>query len=464
MWLALVLVWWAPAGATPVVDRLSPAAGQVGQVVVLEGTDLAGAVVEVKFGRAPALEAGNPGGSGKVIQLLVPNKVDPRDPSTVIVTVTIDGVEASASGPPLQFTYSIPQPSPAITDIATGDPSRPRSVSPDRPFVLTLTGSNFLIARRVPQRCLALGGDEKESDALVGPLSDTSVSFSFPGLRAPGDYEFMIAFSDGSQASIEAPGFVEPGSIFGSPPIINSLSVSWNPQEFVECDFTNVVETYVCSQGIEGARADSAIKVGGSFTHVSFQARVTDPDSTPEQSNVLLVSASFVNPDTRTETSLVLFDDGSAAQFPFPQRASLPEDCMIDAFGTCTCSRKFYPLVSKDAVSRDDLFSRDVAFVDRSTPSLALLQDCIMEQKREPSIVLTSGTTVEFGVDAVDRQGNLVTWPMRPTVTSGTGTFSCGGDECGCCILTSPAPALDCHGKPGMPSTDHPEGVCMSVY
>src|SRR5207249_3816564 len=198
MCLCLAFVSLAPAGAAPTVDGITPPAGAVGHVITLQGHDLAGASFSVRFGRAQAIDARNPGGSDRVIHLLVPNKVDPRDPDTVPVAVTVDGIEAVTPGGPLQFTYTVPQPLPSITDVATGDPSRPRSVRAGQPFVLTLSGSDFLLARRVPQRCIALGGQVLESHDLASPPSDTSVTFTFPGLGVAGDYEFLVAFSDGS--------------------------------------------------------------------------------------------------------------------------------------------------------------------------------------------------------------------------------------------------------------------------
>lgn len=462
-WIALVVVRSARAGAAPVVTRLSPANGEVGHVVTLQGTDLAGAVIEVTFGRAPALEAHNPGGSDDVIRLLIPNKVDPRDPDTVTVTVRVDGVEAVAIPGPLQFTYSIPQPLPSITDITTGDPLRPRTVFQGQPFVLTLTGSNFLMARRVPQRCIALGGEVLESEFLAYPPTDTSVSFSFPGLQVPGDYEFMIAFSDGSGASFRAPDFVERRPVFGFPPTIQSVSASSSPQQSALCDFAKIVEGYLCTFGIVAAKADPGIFIGGTFTHVDIQARVTDPDSTPEQSNVFLVTATFIHPETHNEVSLVLFDDGSTSRFPVLQRSYLPEDCTVDEYG-CDCRTKSYAVVSNDAVTRDDLYTRTIALVDPRTPSLALLQDCILEQYRETLLVFAVGTTLDFKIEAVDRQGNFSSWPLRPTAQVGTGSFSCTGDACGCCLLTSTDPSAECHGRPGMPSLDFPSGVCLSLF
>jgi hypothetical protein len=462
-WLALAFVCWAPAGATPVVDRVSPAVGQVGNVVMLVGSGLAGTHLEVSFGRAPALDLHSPGESDRVARLLVPNKVDPRDPDTVLVDVRVDGVEAATPPGGLSFTYSIPQPSPGVTDFSTGDPSSPKVVSIGQPFVVTLSGSNFMLARRVPQRCLALGSDREEAEVLADSSSDTSVSCFFPGLGMPGDYELEIAFSDGSGASILAPGFVRERRIFGSPPTIEGVSFEANPQQAIRCDFANVVEGYLCDLGLPGIKADPGVFIDGTFTHVRFEARVTDPDSTPAQSNVLLTSASFINPDTQMETTLVLFDDGSFNVFPRLQKGNLPEDCTDEGFGVCTCNPKTYGVRSGDSLANDTVFTRDLAFLDRSFVPSGLLQDCILQQYRDVPIDFVTGSTLEFRVEAVDRQGNLAAWPSRTSVTVGAGSYSCNGDECGCCLLTSGDPTTECKGKPGMISVDFPSGICISL-
>jgi len=461
--LAVAFVFWAPAGAAPMVNRVSPAAGQVGNIVALEGSGLAGDHLEVTFGRAAALQLLNSGGSDRVLRLLVPNKVDPRDPDTVTVGVKVDGVEAIVPSGGLRFTYSIPQPSPGITDYTTDNPANPKTVSPDLPFVVTLTGANFMLARRVPQRCIARGDGGQESEGVVGPSSDTSVSCSFPGVETVGDYELLIAFSDGSGAGIPAPGFVQERRIFGSPPTIESMSFEANPQQTARCDFARIIEGYVCSLGFPGATAEPGVFIEGTFTHVRFEAKVTDPNSTPTHSDLLLAAASFTSPDSQIETSYVLFDDGSANVFPFAQKSNLPEDCTDDGFGVCTCNPKHYPVQSGDAVANDTVFSRDMAFVDRSSVSLGLLEDCILQQYRDVPVDFVAGTILGFKVEAVDREGNLAAWPSQPAVTIGTASFSCTGDECGCCLLTSSDPAVECRGKPGMPSIDYPSGICLSL-
>jgi len=275
----------------------------------------------------------------------------------------------------------------------------------------------------------------------------------------------LLAFSDGSGASILAPGFVlAERPIFGDPPSIESVAFGTNPQEIVECDFTEAVEGYFCTLGIPGIRAEPGIFIGGTFTSVRFRARVTDPNSTPTLSNVLLVAASFADPDTPTERSLVLLDDGSANTFPFPQKADLPEDCIVDASGICQCVQKVYRVDSGDVVPRDDVYTRDMAFVDRGTLQAGLLQDCIMRQSHDTPLPLAAGSTLEFKIEAVDREGDLSVWPARLRASVGAGSFSCTGDECGCCLLTSMDPAAECKGKPGMPSDDFPAGVCVSIF
>jgi hypothetical protein len=454
-----------PAGAVPVVDRLSPAAGQVDNVVVLAGIDLAGSDIRITFGRAAALAVSGPDSNNRLIRVIVPNKVDPRDPDTVAVRLSVDGIEALApSGPPL-FTYTIPQPLASISDVTSGDPAHPRSVFPEEPFVLTLTGSNFLMARRAPQKCIAVNGGYEGVGYLVGSPGDSSASFFFPGLAVPGDYEFFMAFSDGSGASLRVPDFVQAARpIFGFPPDIESVSFDANPQQSVRCDFSAVVEGYLCSFGILGAIADPGVFIDGTFTHVRFEAKITDPDSTPTRSDVLLATASFTNPDAPLEVSAVLFDDGSANAFPTLQHAILPEDCTDEGFGVCTCSPRHYAVRSGDALANDAVYTRDLAFLDRGSLSLGLLQDCILQHYGDVPIDFVPGSSLEFRIEAIDHEGNLASWPSRPAVTVGAGSYSCTGDACGCCFLTSADPVTECVGKPGMPSIDFPAGVCLALF
>ena len=109
---------------------------------------------------------------------------------------------------------------------------------------------------------------------------------------------------------------------FGHPPVIQSVTFWVNQQEFVQCDFTTLLEDYFCVNGIPGTRADPGVFLEGTYTRLQFQVRATDPDSTPEQENILLVAASFTDPNSGGETSLVLFDDASQNLFRVNQVAN----------------------------------------------------------------------------------------------------------------------------------------------
>lgn len=188
----------------PIARTLTPKKGKVGNTAVVHGDALAGNPLEVKFGQAAA-NAGNPGGDAENIKCDIPVK-DPRDPDTVTVTVKVGGVEAQYPAGPLTFDYNIPQPAPTISDYKAGDGTK--SVKQNAGFTLVLSGANFIIPGRVPQRCIAVGGDTETSLNIVGTATATQVTFYFPGLSVAGDYSLVVGFSDGSGASIAAPGFV----------------------------------------------------------------------------------------------------------------------------------------------------------------------------------------------------------------------------------------------------------------
>src|SRR5206468_6671753 len=138
-------------------------------------------------------------------------------------------------------------------------------------------------------------------------------------------------------------------------------------------------------------------------------------ESTPQQSNVLLVSASYKVPDSTTEISLVLFDDGSTIDFPFEQKTSaIGEDCTVDLdTQSCSCGGAIYKIKSGDATKGDNLFTRKFAIANSNASSFLL--DCIMRQKKEIPVTGNAGVRLEFKLEAIDRQGNIATWPTRLT-------------------------------------------------
>jgi len=281
--------------------------------------------------------------------------------------------------------------------------------------------------------------------------------------------------------------------IFGSPPTIETIDPNFsNPQTPVDCDFTDIVNALLCQNGILDAQPQTGrgwtkavdqdgntivvfsdvpttvpgTFIEGTYTELSFRAKVTDPETTAQQNNILLVSASFVPPDSTTETTLVLFDDGSTIDFPFEQRALVGEDCDVDIPNNiCTCGGAIYKIKSGDLAKGDNLYTRKFAFADKNASGF--LNDCVMRSKKEIPVSADVGATLQFKIEAVDRQGNLSTWPTKLSATVGAGTFLCNGDSCGCCLLHAFSQLADisqCHGLDGMISPSRaPDGVCIDI-
>ncbi len=281
--------------------------------------------------------------------------------------------------------------------------------------------------------------------------------------------------------------------IFGNPPSIQTVDPNYSfPQAPVDCDFTDIIQAFFCNFGIldvqpQTGRGWTVKDVGGQrvivysdvpttvpgvfiegmYTEIVFAAKVVDQDSTPQQSNVLLVSASFRLPaPSTTEISLVLFDDGSTIDFPFEQKSLIPEDCTVDlANQACACVGATYKIKSGDTTKGDNSFTRKFAIADPQTSNFLL--DCIMRSKKEIPYPIDSGTQLDFKIEAVDRQGNLSTWPNKISTVVGNGSFVCNGDSCGCCLLHANSQLADiseCHGLDGMISPSQaPNGVCKDL-
>jgi len=249
--------------------------------------------------------------------------------------------------------------------------------------------------------------------------------------------------------------------IFGHPPVIQSVTFLVNQQEFVQCDFTTVLEDWFCVNGIPGTHADPGIFLEGIYNRLQFQVRATDPDSTPEQENILLVSASFPDPNGLGEISLVLFDDASQNLFRVNQVANFPEECSEDPVsGSCECHGATYALSSGDLVTHDTVYTRNLGVT--SAYADPLLIDCIRRATGQTTFQAPAGTNFVFKIEVVDRQGNLTAWPLSPSATTGQESLQCSGDPCGCCMLL-PQPPAGCGGLPGMTSPAYPDGYCLSL-
>jgi hypothetical protein len=273
--------------------------------------------------------------------------------------------------------------------------------------------------------------------------------------------------------------------VFGSPPTIQSVETDnppwFDPKKPISCDFTQVIEAMICFlggpsdlQAIKGGgwtngvidpvdSAEAGVFIEGTYGEAIFRVRASDPDSTPAQNNILLVSSSFKEIESNTEVSLVVFDDGSFNKFKNTQRKGPPgEDCKINTDGTCTCDLGVYEVSSGDQTANDGLFTRKVGMYDARTQ--AFLLDCILREAHETLVIIPAGSTVNFRIEAVDRQGNVATFPDNLTAVtdSSISAFKCNGDPCGCCILQNNGLPQECHQLAGMVGPSYPDGLCKA--
>jgi hypothetical protein len=264
--------------------------------------------------------------------------------------------------------------------------------------------------------------------------------------------------------------------LFGSPPQITSVVLTDPTQQYstVSCDFTEIVLAVLCPLGAPpDIKATAPIQLFGKYTEAVFQVKVSDPEGIE---NVLFVGASYVRPSSKddeddglkNESTLVLFDDGSANEFPqgqVDQQSGVGQECVpVEGDNCLSCSLKIYEVTSNDSTAADGTFTRAAAFFPPGSPDI--LFDCLMGQKKQVPIRSGEGdVTLSFRIDAVDRDGNVDTWDTNPTVhvqPYNEAEFGCTGDECGCCILLNPGGqyVYNCSGKPGLYSESQGIGVC----
>jgi hypothetical protein len=279
--------------------------------------------------------------------------------------------------------------------------------------------------------------------------------------------------------------------IFGNPPSIESVQVTSIPGSTAVCDWTPMAKHIsVCSLGLDPALLPvpfPTITVTSTYNEVVFNVKATDPESTSSQTDILLVTASYVTASggQPQEISLVVLDDGSANQFDFQQKADFyEEDCVADPMTCEDCVRKSYPLTSNDVTAGDGMYTRGFAFkstegggVPSGVRATNLLEDCLVSQKKQAPAETTNlgGEPVSFKIEAIDRSGNIAAWPIEPEVSIQPSSLTCGGDECLCCILlssnvlspaspTHPNPVTGCIGLPGLelqPPSEYHCGFCV---
>lgn len=262
--------------------------------------------------------------------------------------------------------------------------------------------------------------------------------------------------------------------IFGEPPVINSVTFSGAQRQTV-CDVTPFAMGFLCSAGITTdlyTFLNPQINFTVGYTDVFIQVSASDPNTTATENDILLVGASYVHGSPPVETTLLVFDDGSTFDFPLTQAGSTEQDCDIDpAAPVCSpCTGASYILKSNDTVANDGLFTRGYAFAsvggNLSGPYAA---NCIADSLKRPPVSTSDvlNSTIGFKIEAVDRSGNIATWPDQPTVTVGASSFACTGDPCACCLLTQDQPDPACRGGLegviGVPGSGFEAGLCRTI-
>jgi hypothetical protein len=116
--------------------------------------------------------------------------------------------------------------------------------------------------------------------------------------------------------------------------------------------------------------------------------------------------------------------------------------------------------VSGDATGGDAIFTRAIAVVSQDLP--AIVQDCIMLDRRQLPITATAGQPLGVGMSARDPQGHVTSSSTNQPVVPGAGSYTCTGDACGCCPLTASDPLTECRGLAGITSPDFPDGLCLA--
>jgi predicted lipoprotein with Yx(FWY)xxD motif len=246
--------------------------------------------------------------------------------------------------------------------------------------------------------------------------------------------------------------------VFGLPPVIAGVSAAASAQQ-VACDITTPFLAYLCTSGVPGAQPNAPILVHGDYTEVRLEGQVTDPDGTPQATDITSVSATLSTPSGGS-FDLGMYDDASATLFPVVQRTGdFGLDCDPNP-ELCSCGLRTYGVNSGDAVGADTTYTRSVALVASNLP--ALVQDCVMQARRQFPFVTAPAALVTIGTTARDTAGHETVWLSPPTAVVGSGAYSCSGDTCGCCILTATDPVSQCRGLPGLTSPDYPAGLCTA--
>jgi Zn-dependent metalloprotease len=371
-----------------------------------------------------------------------------------------------------------------------------RGIAGDLTFTPVVGGTTFPPLRfAVKNQGVCAVGSARHAITLVHAGVVTSVgSVTTPDL-APGesmnfevdvpgavqnDLIRVLLDADGDVAETnEANNFLQivvPRPVVGTPPTIASVDVQQQSQDGL-CDYTSVLQGLLCTNGIAVemiAPPFPTITVSVHYTEAVLRATVTDPDSTPAQSDIISVTAV----DPAHAISLSLLDDGGVGSPDFGQVGEKLEDCTVDpAAGICSCSRAKYPVSTGDAVAGDDNYAQASAFVRQSGAPVtasgrAILLNCAARSGGHAPQPLPDVEQLNFTILAADNGGNQTAWPQNPAVSLDPASVTCDGDACACCLLmsdspTSPAASGGCSGLAGLagvPGSGFENGFCKTFF
>lgn len=249
---------------------------------------------------------------------------------------------------------------------------------------------------------------------------------------------------------------------FGAPPTFDPASIN-TVRQTVTCDITQYVEALVCSFGFPGVRAASQVMVDVAYDSLPLTAHVVDGDSTPDQNDLVSVTAEvFVTEPPDPRSAFPMLDDGSRTSLPIHFSNDVVNCTEDPVAGACYCTPQNVPAYSGDVVSGDGVYTFESSLIFPAFPPV--YQDvrlaCVTRNRSRFTLFYNQVTAVSVVLRATDRIGNVVS--ASGTVTPSATTSSCTGDACGCCLVTSPDPVTQCPGLPGMPTPDYPDGLCRA--
>jgi hypothetical protein len=251
------------------------------------------------------------------------------------------------------------------------------------------------------------------------------------------------------------------GSSYAHAPVITTADTLGSTAS-VQCDFTAAWNYALLNDfGFDARVTPGPLMIGGAFTEVTTTALVTDADSLPGTSDILLVSADYVESPGGATGALTLGDAGPVRPDSFAQQAGIREAC-AGAPMPSLCVTAFYSIGPDDGTAADDQYTRRTAFVNLAMPGQGapFLSDCIARDRGIEVRLAAPGRLLTFTTRAVDLAGNITIWPANPVVTVGTSTFACSGDDCMCCWLQHGVLDGPCAGLAGIVGPAAPAGAC----